>query len=237
MPPKTYKKKSSVKKSYRGKRKVFRPRKALSSWNPSKSTSVTVKGLSRPDRLNVKLPYEETITLSGAVFGDHVMQINSLFDPNSTGAGHQPMGFDTWSAMYNRYIVHGVKYDITFVNNSATSISYCGLVASNSAAALTASTSLEQSRGINDIITATTGSKTLKRWSGYFNLASVTGVKKSKYNSDDFYQSVVTTSPSETIALHLFSQDVGLASNINIIIRCRLTFYATFFDPNPMSAS
>ena len=40
--------------------------------------------------------------------------MNSLFDPNRTGTGHQPYGFDQLSTFYNRYYVTGSKMTVTF---------------------------------------------------------------------------------------------------------------------------
>jgi len=68
------------------------------------SKNVVSVGTIRPDRIMVKLPYETTVQLTGAITVDHIMNTNSLFDPDRTGAGHQPMGFDTWSVIYNRYL-------------------------------------------------------------------------------------------------------------------------------------
>ena len=37
------------------------------------------------------------------------MRMNSLFDPDQTGTGHQPYYFDQFAALYNRYTVLGSK--------------------------------------------------------------------------------------------------------------------------------
>lgn len=34
---------------------------------------------------------------------------NGIYDPNITGTGHQPMGFDQWATYYNHYTVIGAK--------------------------------------------------------------------------------------------------------------------------------
>jgi len=40
--------------------------------------------------------------------------LNSLFDPDFSGAGAQPLGYDQWSAFYSRYKVLGVKWKVMF---------------------------------------------------------------------------------------------------------------------------
>jgi hypothetical protein len=44
---------------------------------------------------------------------------NGLYDPDITGTGHQPMGFDQLMARYNQYTVVNSKLTVQFFNNSA----------------------------------------------------------------------------------------------------------------------
>lgn len=74
-----------------------------------------------PRRYNRILRYAETFSLTtgaGGVCGtEQVMSLNSLYDPNFTGVGHQPYGFDQLCPVfYNQYIVKAVK--ITLLANT-----------------------------------------------------------------------------------------------------------------------
>ncbi|AXH76623.1 MAG: capsid protein [Circoviridae sp.] len=42
---------------------------------------------------------------------------NSVFDPDQTGVGHQPFGFDTWATLYNHYVVLGAKITVKAINS------------------------------------------------------------------------------------------------------------------------
>lgn len=57
----------------------------------------------------VTMRYQEQFsidsTLGGVVPGTYVFCANGLYDPNTTGTGHQPRGFDQLMAMYRRYEV------------------------------------------------------------------------------------------------------------------------------------
>ena len=58
--------------------------------------------------VTTKLVYTDTILLSstGSVaFNTHTFRANSVFDPDWTGAGHQPTRFDQLAALYQRYEV------------------------------------------------------------------------------------------------------------------------------------
>lgn len=61
------------------------------------------------------LQYVDTKTIapaSGAAH--HVFRLNSIFDPDVTGVGHQPAYHDQWSALYNKYRVLSATWKIVF---------------------------------------------------------------------------------------------------------------------------
>lgn len=64
-----------------------------------------------PDATIVKLRYVEFITLNPGVgtLAYHTFRASSVFDPNYSGGGHQPNGFDQWANFYDQYIVLGAK--------------------------------------------------------------------------------------------------------------------------------
>lgn len=51
--------------------------------------------------------------------GYYKFRTNSLWDPNYTGSGHQPYGFDTLATLYNRYLVTGAKITVNAYANDA----------------------------------------------------------------------------------------------------------------------
>lgn len=62
----------------------------------------------------VKLRYCEPFIVN-VTAGNYVKQtfrLMNIYDPNYTGTGHQPMGFDFWSSLYNRYTVLGAKVTV-----------------------------------------------------------------------------------------------------------------------------
>lgn len=70
-----------------------------------------------PDKMMVKMKYSSKITLAQSAAGVSVFQFfsgNSLYDPDVTGVGGQPEGYDQWSSFYNRYRVYGSKCRVQF---------------------------------------------------------------------------------------------------------------------------
>ena len=67
--------------------------------------------------VTTKLVYTDTVLLSstGSVaFTTHTFRANSVFDPDWTGAGHQPTRFDQLAALYQRYEVLKSKIRVQF---------------------------------------------------------------------------------------------------------------------------
>lgn len=59
--------------------------------------------------------YLTTISLDPGAgsYGYYRFRTNSLFDPDHTGVGHQPMYFDQMAALYKEYVVTGAKIIVT----------------------------------------------------------------------------------------------------------------------------
>lgn len=65
----------------------------------------------QPPTIRRKLLYSTSVTINPAagVVGYHSFAANGLYDPDLTGVGHQPRGFDQYMALYNHYKVHASK--------------------------------------------------------------------------------------------------------------------------------
>lgn len=73
-----------------------------------------------PQSQIVKLRYNDTslqLNPSGLTPADYVFRCNSIYDPNYTALGHQPMWHDLYSQMYRYYTVLGSKITVRFVND------------------------------------------------------------------------------------------------------------------------
>lgn len=72
-----------------------------------------------PSKLRTKLFYGDRLALSGTL-PEHVFNGAGLYDPDVTGVGHQPRGFDQIMALYDHYLVTGSKIEVWFHNGSTT---------------------------------------------------------------------------------------------------------------------
>jgi len=69
------------------------------------------------------LYYEKGLGLTAPISGNvasYVYSANGLFDPNITGTGHQPMGFDQMMLFYNQYTVYRSSIRVSWLANGIT---------------------------------------------------------------------------------------------------------------------
>jgi len=93
-------------------------------------------------RRNLNYVQNQTSITSGAgVAGAYVFSANGCFDPDVTGTGGQPMGFDQMMIFYNHYTVVRSSIQVIFANVTGTIPASVGIAVSGSATPLT---SIEQ---------------------------------------------------------------------------------------------
>lgn len=75
----------------------------------------------------VRLTYADTfnITLSNAGGGaPWAFRTNSIYDPDYTGAGHQPLMRDLWASQYDYYTVLACHYHLEFYNCAVDTLTF-----------------------------------------------------------------------------------------------------------------
>lgn len=78
-----------------------------------------------PNTMRTTLKYVGTRSITPPASGvySHVFSANGCYDPDITGTGHQPMGFDQMMSVYKNYHVVASRISIMPILTSATSIS------------------------------------------------------------------------------------------------------------------
>lgn len=77
-----------------------------------------------PKQMRQTLVYSQLVPLSSVVTPGLVtrynFRMNGMFDPDASGTGHQPMGYDQLAALYVRWVVIGCKMTVTCTATDAT---------------------------------------------------------------------------------------------------------------------
>ncbi len=173
------------------------------------------------------------LTSAGA---QQTMNLNSLFDPNRTGSGHQPMGFDTVASLYNRYRVLKVRVTVKFIasaNYMIVVIPLNGLLVSSIADQATYQTACEQRMAQKRDLSSGGPSTTVKMNP---SLDKVNGCLKVEYLADDRFEAAVGSSPTEIITL-----SIGLFNPTGATIvpyySVTMDFLCDFHDPISLGPS
>jgi hypothetical protein len=216
-----------------------RSRNSTRTRNVPRNTTVVPRnfGIVAPRTKLTMRYYEETAQTSTAGgFSTQIYNLNSLFDPDRTGSGHQPMGFDQVSALYSKYLVTAVRWQISvwqnavgFIGNLTASV--CPI---NQAGAVSGPQDfIEQPRSVwktgnmqNDTI----------HFTGSINLWDLAAKSKQAYFDDDTYSAAVGSTPGELMTLQIGVSNLR-GDTIQVFSATMLHFEAEFFDPVPISGS
>lgn len=188
------------------------------------------------DHIIVKMDYGDWFNMNTAAIGlyaEYCYRLNSIFDPDFTGAGHQPYGFDTYQTLYSKYRVLKVEYTI---RATAGVLNSCITVVPNNSLASIGSTTLaiETPRSQYKVMNLTADEVVIK---GKLDLASFNGRTKEQYSADDVFESIMTTNPPEVMGLHIGISNVSGATLSNAQFAVRLRYIVEFFDPIQLSQS
>lgn len=230
----TKKKKATKRKAYR--RKKTSPRRGL-----------TLSGF--PSKKLVKLRYVETdLTLdaSASLTDMNVYRANSLYDPNYSGIGHQPMGFDQWANIYNRYTVKGAKITVTYTRTGTGNVnpSYLGITLSSDTDPLSGYTTLnnilESKLTVKDpLVVGTTTNLGKSTYQNqvikYFSAKKFFGVVDVEDGAS--YSALVSTNPAKDAYFGVWTASVD--NNDPGIISCRvlIDYICEFREPKNLDGS
>jgi len=194
-----------------------------------------------PERFLTTMKYAEAVTVSQAGMASYKWRLNSLFDPNLTGVGHQPYGFDqlcgpVGSALYNRYRVISCKYVITATSDSAN-IQYAALPANESLSLINNVSEARENPKAKYTVYNPGG--TMRMLKGTVSIASLMGRTKAQYMADDNYQATYAANPAELAILNVYVQGLNddPAFNANPTINILLEFQVEFFDRHTLDQS
>lgn len=215
------------------------PKRRILRRRPHKMNSLMASSV-RPDRLLVKLPYSDfyTVNMVAPSTGKtQVWNLNSIYDPDRTGVGHQPLGYDQWAGFYNKYRVFKVAYNISITNMGVDSAVMGGLTATNgSFGNFTSMEVFEQPHCRKFQVGNKEGSST-KTLKGVINLPYITGRPLVAYKSDNIYGANFGSNPLENLTLNLQLFALNQAAGTICQISTRIVYFVELYDPRPLPLS
>lgn len=188
-------------------------------------------------KMSVKLQYTESHhCYSGAlgVFGpEHEFRLNSIFDPDKSGVGHQPYGYDQLALLYRKYKVNAVAVEIIFTDPSEDALVGAAIVQppggtfslSGATPAQVKEQNMSTTRTINN-----TGSQVV-RIKQFFPLASISGLTKLQFGADvDLFTALVTANPSAQPTIRIACGSDRHNEAASLIAKVKLTYFTTMYE-------
>lgn len=205
-------------------KRIFRARRSYNNKAYTKVSRMPV-----PDRYVTKMRYSEGITFactSPHVLFPYTLQ-SSIYDPDLTAAGHQPLWRDQFAAMFQRYRVFGIKYQLYMRN---TNVSQLTVIATQHSSVSTTDTSfnLLLERGTARYKFLDSNNSQSNYLGGYLSVPKVYGLSTAQFKADDGFDALVGANPTKLAYLHLYA----LTRNSTADINCQLilTYYVEFYD-------
>jgi hypothetical protein len=158
--------------------------------------------------------YAEGIILSSsdaATPASHTMSLNNLYDPNISGTGYQPIGFDQMSAVWLNYRVLAAKVKVEIFPTAT--VSTTGFYPSG----LSTLPADWNAWTVQPFAKVRTTSSTMPLvlqanivpW-------NILGVRKANYMNENDYLSSSTGGPLRPVYLQLFAKTVGAATSVSV---------------------
>ncbi len=189
--------------------------------------------------LYIELKYIQTFSNSVATAAGSIqtMNLNSLFDPDRSGSGHQPYGYDQISALYNRYRVLNTRYRVMFASVGSVyhAVVTCvnGLLVSSISDQATFQTATETPHARTNIMSSQGKSWVVDK---KIMLNLLNGVTKTEYLADDRFEAAVGASPTEIMTLVIGTFN-PTGSTVVPYYEVEMYFQVDFHDPISLSSS
>ena len=204
-----------------------------------------------PKTKSIRLLYGDTnflLASTGLAPVARVFRANGMFDPDLTGLGHQPRGFDQLMAMYQKFSVTGIKVE-AWLHAPEPGQSYVSplpyiLFSESSTVPTTFPDILETPTAVfadgcfggTETASGTAASTGEGKYmSIYFDMVKLRGSGKDRqaYINDDQNQGSSSADPANQGYVHIgwIRNGGSSADTCTVGLTVRLTYYATLLEP------
>jgi len=204
-----------------------------------RTTTTTVRDINTADRLRVKLRYVSYLVGTTSVTAAYnIFNGNNLFDPDRTGVGHQPRGFDQYATQYRNYCVYASRIKITTFNGEAGSNLITVITPAKPAAAtpIDATVDLAIERRESKWTSTVFGGRPTVL-SNYATTAAMHGESKKTIAINPDFSAPTSGAPPNQWSWIVQVQDCTLGTSCDFTIYAEITYYCEFFDRIPVGPS
>lgn len=197
-----------------------------------------------PARLYTKMRYVDNFqvtadNLTGLTGSEIPYRLNSLFDPYFNAGGHQPLGFDQMTPLYQRYKVFKVDIQISMRGRTGSGLGYLAVNLRQGASTYTLGSLKALAEVLEQPGNTVMDGTLVQTWNQTVWMHEIEGRTFQEYMAEDSYGALVTTSPAITPYLGVACGTVDTPSSTATGIYCTVAFvfHAYFYEPNPLAQS
>jgi len=185
------------------------------------------------------LRYATTFSLDPGIAGIpgvHTFRANSLFDPDVTGGGHQPRGFDQLIQLWDHFVVSNAKITVWFSGQTNETVNYIAGITlqDDGTVSLDYRDYLERGYTNNQMIGVGVGSKPAKMVM-YSDTAKFLGRKG--ILTDNQLKGGAGANPAESLIFHVFATSANLSNTGALSCYCTIDYNVYFIEPKDVSIS
>jgi hypothetical protein len=193
--------------------------------------------------IRVGFPAERTVTLnycdydkmtaSTGVLAKYQFRLNSCFDPDFTGTGHQPMGFDQWAAYYNHYVVESVDYEVQLAP-TGTVYTYTATYISDDTTVPLNYSEIQELGGVvaMGVPYASVNTHIFK---GTVNIGKF--FNRENIASDNELRALTTANPTEIAYLSIYASNADIVTGQEFYFAIKLAYKVRFMEPKDLAPS
>lgn len=188
--------------------------------------------------------YVDTVTINpdaGSNFVYLTYSANGMYDPDTTGIGHQPYGFDQYMQFYNHYTVIGAKMNVKFQapapTTTAAGTAYVGIMqTAGPTPGITSINTVQESKRSNCRIQPLAGTARATSINSTVNLSKVFG---QKVLQEDNNAGTATSQPAE----QWYWQIMAATNSVGVVnpdpIQCLVTidYIVILHEPKDIAGS
>lgn len=180
-------------------------------------------------KLIVRLKYSDVIEWDPTTLATQtqLFNMNSAYDPDETGVGHQPYGFDQLAGLFAHYRVYKLSWHIQFAPSNDRLV-VCVVPVNGSISPTTVASAGELPLAVTKVLGYGGGVPT--KFNGKQSLPRLTGATSIQYKTDDRYSSTINASPTEVMRLNILVFN-PTAATIETTMSVTLIYHTEFYDP------
>ncbi len=189
-----------------------------------------------------QLYYEKQIELTGTagILARYVFSANGAYDPNITGTGHQPSGWDTMMALYEQGVVTRSRIKVNFRSGINTDQRVAIVLTPDANTFSSIEALMENGLLVTDVVTGAGGVgayHTQKTLELDCDVAKYFGRSRQELIASPEYYCTAASNPTEQVYYQICTWNPSLASNTDVLLDVVLSYDIYYYEPRKLDVS